>query len=62
MVLRNDHFGVEREITLADSADEASLDFNVNLPAAVPVGVYQLELRVLRSGEAEPRNSNPLPA
>jgi hypothetical protein len=62
MVLRNDRFGVEQEIPLADSADEASLDFNVpNLPADLPVGLYQLELRVLRAGEAEPRTSNPLP-
>ena len=62
IVLRGDRFGVEQEIPLADSADEATLDFNVpNLPADLPVGVYQLELRVLRSGEAEPRTSNPLP-
>ena len=62
IVLRNDRFGVEQEIPLANSADEASLDFNVpNLPTALPVGVYQLELRVLRPGEAEPRTSNPLP-
>ena len=62
IVLRNDRFGVEQEIPLANSADEASLDFNVpNLPALLPVGVYQLELRVLRPGDAEPRTSNPLP-
>jgi hypothetical protein len=62
MVLRNDRFGVELQIPLADGADEATLDFNVpNLPADLPVGVYQLELRVLRAGEAEPRTSNPLP-
>ena len=62
IVLRNDRFGIEQEIPLADSADEATLDFNVpNLPADLPVGVYQLELRVLRSGEAARRTSNPLP-
>ena len=62
IVLRNDRFGVEQVIPLADSADEARLDFNVpNLPAVLPVGVYQLELRVLRPGDAEPRTSNPLP-
>ena len=62
IVLRNDRFGVEQVIPLANSADEASLDFNVpNLPALLPVGVYQLELRMLRAGDAEPRTSNPLP-
>ena len=62
MVLRSDRVGVEHEVPLADSADEASLDFTVpNLPAVLPVGVYQLELRVLRPGDAEPRTSNPLP-
>jgi hypothetical protein len=62
IVLRGDRFGIEQEIPPADSADEAILDFNVpNLPADLPVGVYQLELRVLRAGEAEPRTSNPLP-
>jgi hypothetical protein len=62
VVLRNDRFRVEQEVALADSADEATFVFNVpNLPADLPVGVYQLELRVLRSGEAEPRISNPLP-
>ena len=62
VVLRNDRFRVEQEIAVADSADEASFDFNVpNLPADLPVGVYQLELRVLRAGDAAPRASNPLP-
>ena len=62
ILLRNDRFGVEQEIPLANSADEVSLDFNVpNLPAILPVGVYQLELRMLRPGDAEPRTSNPLP-
>ena len=60
--LRNDRFGIEQEIPLADSADEATFTFNVpSLPAALPVGLYQLQLRVLRVGEAEPRTSNPLP-
>ena len=62
MVLRNDRFDVEQEIAVADSADEVTFDFNVpNLPADLPVGLYQLELRVLRAGEAKPRTSNPLP-
>lgn len=62
IMLRNDRFGVEHEIAVADDTDEATFVFNVpNLPADLPVGIYQLELRVLRSGEAEPRTSNPLP-
>ena len=62
VVLRNDRFGVEHEIPLADSADEDRLNLGVpGLPAVLPVGIYQLELRVLRPGEAEPRRSNPLP-
>ena len=62
IVLRSDRFGVEREIPLASSTDEASFIFTVpNLPADLPVGVYQLELRVLSPGDAEPRTSNPVP-
>ena len=61
MVMRNDTFKVAHEIPLADGTDEARLDFTVNLSAGLPVGVYRLELRVLRAGEAEPRTSNPLP-
>ena len=62
IVLRNDRFGVEQDIPLANSTDETTFDFNMpNLPAALPVGLYQLQLRVLRVGEAEPRTSNVLP-
>lgn len=61
MVLRNDTFQLAHEIALADGTDEARLDFTVNLPADLPVGVYRLELRVLRPGDAAPRTSNPLP-
>ena len=61
MVLRSDTFKLAHEIALPDGTDETGLDFTANLPAGLPVGVYRLELRVLRSGEAEPRTSNPLP-
>jgi hypothetical protein len=62
VALRNGRFRVDQEIAVADGTDEASFVFNVpNLPVDLPVGLYQLELRVLRSGEAEPRISNPLP-
>jgi hypothetical protein len=62
VVLRNDHFGVEQRITVPDGTDEAAFAFVVpNSPADLPVGVYQLELDVLRAGELEQRTSNPLP-
>ena len=64
VVLRNDHFRVEHAIAVADGTDELSFVFDLNapnLPADLPVGVYRLELRVLRAGEAKPRTSNPLP-
>ena len=61
MVLRNDTFKLAHEIPLPDGSDETRLDFTASLPAALPVGVYRLELRVLRTGETRPRTSNPLP-
>ena len=61
MVLRNDNLKLAHQIALADGTDEARLDFTANLPASLPVGVYRLELRVLRAGDAAPRTSNPLP-
>lgn len=62
IVLRNDRFGVEHEIAVADGTDEDEFSFNVPLlPAALPVGVYRLELRVLRPDESEPRISNTVP-
>jgi hypothetical protein len=61
MVLRNDTLKLAHEMALPDGSDETRLDFTANLPAGLPVGVYRLELRVLRAGEAEPRTSNPLP-
>ncbi|MEO5658409.1 MAG: DUF4255 domain-containing protein [Polaromonas sp.] len=62
MVLRSDRFGGEQEIALANGTDEATFVFTMpNLPAAFPVGLYQLQLRVLRAGDAAPRTSNVLP-
>lgn len=62
IVLRNDRFGVEQEIALPNATDDGTVVFNVpNLPADLPVGVYTLELRVLRDGDAAPRTSNALP-
>jgi hypothetical protein len=62
IAMQNDRFGIEREIALADGSDDTSLDFTVpNLPAALPVGMYRLQLRVLRAGESAPSTSNLLP-
>jgi len=62
IVLRNDRFGLEQEIALPDATDDGTVEFNVpNLPADLPAGVYTLEVRVLRDGDAEPRTSNALP-
>jgi hypothetical protein len=62
VVLRNDRFGVEQSIAVVDGTDESSFAFSVpNLPAALPVGLYRLELRVRRPGETETRTSNALP-
>jgi hypothetical protein len=61
LVLRNDAFKLAHEIALPDGSDETKIDFTASLPASLPAGLYRLELRVLRPGEAAPRTSNPLP-
>ena len=60
LLMRNDRFGVEHEIAVADGTDEADFSFDVPvLPAALPVGVYRVELRVLRPGEAAAAHQQP---
>lgn len=62
LVLRNDRFNLVHEIALSDSTDDALVAFNVPaLPAALPAGLYRVELRVLRPGDLTPRTSNALP-
>ena len=62
ILLHNDRFGVAEEVAIANGSDELSIAFNLPvLPAALPVGVYRLQLSVLRAGEATPRLSNALP-
>jgi hypothetical protein len=61
LVLRNDAFKLAHEIVLPDGSDESTLDFTASVPASLPAGLYRLELRVLRPGEAAPRTSNVLP-
>ena len=62
VTLRNDTFRIAHELALADGSDETAFDFKLpNLPIELPVGLYRLELRVLRAGDLEPRISNALP-
>lgn len=62
LLLRNDRFGIVHEVPVADGADETAFDVVLPLlPDALPVGLYRLELRVLRPAEALPRTSNVLP-
>lgn len=62
IVLRSDRFRIKQEIPLGNGIDDATFDFTLpNLPSALPVGLYQLQLRVLRAGDKEPRISNVLP-
>jgi hypothetical protein len=62
LLLRNDRFRIAQEIALPDGTEEAGFDFTLpNLPAALPAGLYQLQLRVLRPDKPEPRLSNVLP-
>lgn len=62
LLLNNDRFGIAQEIAIADGSDDAAFSFNLTLPpAALPAGIYQAALRVLRPGDAQPRTSNTLP-
>ncbi|MBL8308498.1 MAG: DUF4255 domain-containing protein [Rubrivivax sp.] len=62
LVLRNARFGLEQSIALPDATLETGFDFVLpNLPAALPVGIWQLELQLQRPGEARLRTSNALP-
>jgi hypothetical protein len=62
LVLRNPRFGLEEALPLADGSVETGISLSLpNLPAALPAGIWQLELRVQRAGEAQPRTSNALP-
>lgn len=62
LVLRSTRFGTEQVIALPDGTLETGLSFTLpNLPAALPAGIWQLELRVQRPGEPRVRTSNALP-
>lgn len=60
--LRNDRFGVRREIPVADGSDERVFSFTLpDLPDDLPAGIYTLQLRVQRPTDGSPRLSNVLP-
>lgn len=54
-VLSSGALGVERAVALPDGTLPSSVSFDV---PDLPVGVYDLTLRVVRPGETEPRSSN----
>jgi len=62
LMLRNDRLGIAQALPLPDTALEGDFDFVLpDLPNDLPVGVYRLELSVLRAGDTAPRVSNALP-
>ena len=62
LVLRNARFGLTQTLALPDGTLETGFGFTLpNLPAALPVGIWQLELQLQRPGETLPRTSNALP-
>jgi hypothetical protein len=54
-LLMNARFQIEQEVAAAAGVSSTSLQFVV---PDLPVGVYELALRVTRTGEAQPRTSN----
>ncbi|MCE2945588.1 MAG: DUF4255 domain-containing protein [Betaproteobacteria bacterium] len=62
IVLRNDRFGVERDIPVAAGSVDDALAFTLPLlPDDLPAGIYTMQLRVQRPGEPFTRLSNALP-
>ena len=62
LVLHNDRFGIEHTLALPDGSVESGFSFVLpSLPAALPVGIYRIELQVQRPGEPRARTSNALP-
>lgn len=61
LLLRNDRFGIEQPVALADGNDDTMFGFVLPALPALPAGVYRAELRVTRPGELRPRSSNALP-
>jgi hypothetical protein len=62
IVLRNDRFGVDRDLPVADGDVDGIVTFTLPvLPDDLPSGIYTLQLRVQRPGEPVTRLSNALP-
>ena len=57
VLLTNDRFQIEQEVAVDDGASSTAAPFTV---PDLPVGFYQVALRVIRPGESEPRTSNQL--
>jgi hypothetical protein len=61
IVLSNTRFQIEEEVTEDFGGSSTLIKFTVpNPPPHLPVGIYQLAVRVIRPGESEPRTSNHL--
>jgi len=56
-VLSNSRFGIEQQVPAAPGESSTLVQFVV---PDLPVGIYQLAVRLVRPGEAEPRTSNQL--
>ncbi len=62
LALRNDAFGVVHTQTVPDGTNDKLVGATLTgLPANLPVGLYQLEMRVLQPAHATPQTSNALP-
>lgn len=57
VILSNSRFQIEQEVAVAAGGTSTSVPFVV---PDLPVGFYQLALRVIRPGESDPRTSNQL--
>jgi hypothetical protein len=57
VLLTNDRFQPEQEVAVDEGASSATASFTV---PDLPVGFYQVALRVIRPGDSDPRTSNQL--
>jgi len=62
VLLANDRFAVKQQLSAAGDSDDGRMSFSLPSGAAAdfPVGVYSVGARVVREGEASPRESNRL--
>ncbi len=64
VLMRNERFAVDEEITASGSSSSAQAEFAVPVASAAdfPVGVYDISLRLIMPDEINPRESNKLAA